>query len=416
MIRAFVKHATAATLLTHTDTPSPYERAVGFHAWAALVRLFGLMQMALLTSFLYVSPADAVCYVLFTVDVETRSIGTPNSDIWGILPGETERHGIERMMDILDQHGVKGTFFVNVYEAPKHGSEAMREVCCVIHQRGHDLELHTHPKPMFGVSYMQMTDLAAQTQILARGKSMIREWTGVDVVAHRAGSYMANFDTVRACGQAGIPVECSYNIVWSASDLGRAGLTQNAPVVYEGVLVVPVSAYVQASVGGWRSMRFLDIESSSPDEIRRVVSELKGHDVRTAVIMMHSFSFVRFGKPNLRAENSLEKVLDAFALDPDVRIVTARQLHDIWRANPGALQGGDYLPTTGWWMTYCRAWQRLDEGWKNVAVAAAPPATLALVGSIGGLVWRRRRRRAVAARIARAAETRPDGRRSSHGC
>ena len=55
------------------------------------------------------------------------------------------------MMNIFDEYGVKATFFVNVYEAAKYEDDTLAEVCRAIHSRGHDLELHTHPKPMFGI-------------------------------------------------------------------------------------------------------------------------------------------------------------------------------------------------------------------------------------------------------------------------
>jgi len=334
-------------------------------------------------------------YVLFTVDVETRTASgeSVDLDIWGKVAGHTPAHGIERMMDILDAHGAKGTFFVNVYSVPTHGEDALAAVCRLIADRGHDAELHTHPKPMFGVGYMQHADLPKQTEILAAGASLIDKWSGKAPVAHRAGGYMANTDTLTACRESGIPVDFSYNVAWPASGLSGAELTCNAPTVQEEVLVVPVTAYVQASLGRWRSLRFLDIESSSPDEIRAVVRDLHGHGVRTAVIMMHSFSFVRSGKPNLRAEGALDALVAEFVADPDVQVVTARALYDIWKRDPSALSGSDYLPTTGWWLTYCRAWQRWDEGWKNVAVAVAPIALATLMISGGAVWWRRRRKK-----------------------
>ena len=50
--------------------------------------------------------------VMITVDVESYTKGTPDQQIWGKQPdGE---HGIRRMMDMLDKHGLKGTFYLNV--------------------------------------------------------------------------------------------------------------------------------------------------------------------------------------------------------------------------------------------------------------------------------------------------------------
>jgi len=355
--------------------------------------LIGIMLLAIVAM---VRPAAAEpIYVLFTVDVETRTASgqSVELDIWGKVAGHTPAHGIERMMDILDAHRAKGTFFVNVYGIPTHGEEALAAVCRLISDRGHDVELHTHPKPMFGVGYMQHADLSTQTEILAAGARLIKAWIEKTPIAHRAGGYMANTDTLVACHEAAIPMDFSYNVAWPASGLSAANLTRNAPLAHEGVMIVPVTAYVQASLGNWRSLRFLDIESSSPAEIRAAVRDLHGHGVRTAVIMMHSFSFVRFGEPNLRVEQALDELVAEFVADPDVKVVTARDLYEIWKRDPEALSGSDYLPTTGWWLTYCRAWQRLDEGWKNVAVAFAPLVPATVVAGGGALWWRRRRKR-----------------------
>lgn len=335
----------------------------------------------------------APIWVLFTVDVESMKAGNPQRDVWGKLPGQAEKHGIDRMMDILDKHGAKGTFFVNVYEAPIHGEEALAEVCRVIHARGHDVELHTHPQPVFGVYAMRDADLAKQAEILQNGIEMIQQWIGKRVIAHRAGGYLANYDTLAACSQVRILTEYSHNWGYHGEGLAKPPLTTNKSVVHGDVLCVPVTNYIQASLGGWKSLRFLDIEASSPDEIRKVVADLQEHGVRTAVIMMHSFSFIRFGEPNLRAEGALDELVAEFVADPNVRVVTARQLHEIWQNRPAALLGRDYLPTTGWWLTYCRAWQRLDEGWKNVAVAFAPLVLAAAAATCGAACWRRRTKR-----------------------
>lgn len=211
------------------------------------MKIIGRATIIVLVAAISQTAMASPCYVLFTVDVEATMGGGPDAAIWGILPGEPERHGIERMMDIFDKHGLKATFFVDVYEAPLYGDDAMARVCQKVHDRGHNVGLHTHPGPMFHVPYMQGADLPTQVAILKRGLEMIRQWTGSDAVSHRAGGYMANLDTLIACKEAGIPLDFSYNIGWPASGLSGVGLTSNAPVVRDGVLVVPVTVYIQAS-------------------------------------------------------------------------------------------------------------------------------------------------------------------------
>lgn len=352
---------------------------------ASLVRSWACIAFLLIAA---TADAASPFYVLVTIDVETTSKAGPQQSIWGRLPGRSDEHGIGRFMDILDEHKVKGTFFANVYETAPGGDPFMREVCQTIARRGHDVELHTHPAPVFGVYGMSQADLATQVRILNYGAKQIEEWTGCRPVAHRAGAYAANLDTIRACSKTGIDADFSCNAGWPGCELAGASLTCNAPVAHDGIFLVPVTCYMQAGLGGWRSLRFLDVEASSQAELRKVISDLRREGVRAAVIMAHSFSFCRNGVVNRFAEDNLEKTLDWLAHEVDVQVVTARQLHDIWLADPARLNGADVLPYTGWWMTYCRAWSRLDDGWVNPTVAVTPPA---LAGAIVLLWWQRKR-------------------------
>lgn len=358
-----------------------------------LKKAIGSLCFAAATVLLSAYPVKAQekpLYAIFTIDVESMLHGNPETDIWGRLPGKSHNQGIEKMMDIFDEFGVKATFFVNVYEMPRHGWDASRLVCQTIHNRKHDVELHTHPKPMFGMGWLRQTDLQTQAMLLQAGKDAIEAWINDKVVAHRAGDFSADSNTLIACRLTNIPLDFSWNSAWPPCKLAD-GKVLNAPFVSDGVLEVPTTCYLQASAGEWNSPRFLDLESSSVEEAVKILQELKAHNTRTVVITIHSFSFSRWGNKHKKIENCLRSVLANFKADPQVKIVTARQLYEIWKADPNALTGNDYVPTTGWLLTYQRAWRRLDEGWKNIAVAFAPIG--AILMTIGGLAWLRLRRR-----------------------
>lgn len=329
-------------------------------------------------------------FLMLTVDVESPPNGDPEQDILGRIPGVSEDHGVSRIMDILDGHNVKGTFFVDVYEVGRE--KVLAEVCRTIQARGHDLELHTHPRPVSGAARMSQLGFDAQLRVLRVGQETIKGWTGTQAIAHRAGDYAANLETLTACREADLPLDFSLNAAWPDCDLRRVDLSENAPVVHDGVLCVPVTCYIQARVGSWHSLRFLDIEASSIAEIREVTSELRSHNVRVAVIMMHSFSLVRFGRPNERVEQALRDLVRSFAADPNIKITTAREIYEIWKTDRAVLVGEDYVPTTGLWMTYCRSWQQLGEGWKNIVLALGPFVCLAVLATLG-VTWRRWRRR-----------------------
>ena len=194
-------------------------------------------------------------HVLITVDVETRANGgLPDQDIWGRLPGSPEAHGITRMMDMLETFGVRGTFYLNPYETARFGATDMAEAARTIHRRGHDLELHSHPLPMFDIRYVCQADQPGQREILARGMELIAEWSDKRVIAHRAGAYAADRATLRAAGELGLRVDSSFSPA-SVRGVPADAPASNAPFELDGILEIPISFYVQAKLGRRRWLR-----------------------------------------------------------------------------------------------------------------------------------------------------------------
>jgi peptidoglycan/xylan/chitin deacetylase (PgdA/CDA1 family) len=329
---------------------------------------------------------------MITVDVESYGKGNPGLQIWGKQPdGE---HGIQRMMDMLDAHGLKGTFYLNVYEAAKHGETDIANVARTIHSRGHDLQLHTHPGPMFGSDYMQQASLEKQVEILKRGKELIRQWTGKTVVAHRAGGFYANLDTLKACKLVGLQIDSSFSPVSGDTALARQLPATNLPREIEGVVELPITRYAQARVGNWQSLRYLDIEGNSYDEMVNAIRQFRDAGFPVVTIMMHSFSFVRYGKADPVVEQRFDNLLKFLATEPGVKVITVSQLYPEWTAQISALQqGADLVPHTGVWLMYRRAWENL-KGWKNIVVAVTPPAMLLVVGAIT-IWWRQKKKKGI---------------------
>lgn len=317
---------------------------------------------------------------LFTVDVESRSRGQPTQDILGELPGHSGNHGVERMMDLLESHQVRGTFFLNVYEVAKHGDEVVRRVARAIHGRGHDLELHTHPRPMYPPYGMSQASFDEQVEILERGVALIEQWTGKRVVAHRAGAFLANGDTLRAVAAVGLAADCSlapgsHDSVPLIKELGASNLVQRIGGVWE----IPVTFYEQVRIGPWRSRRILDIEASSLDEIKRVTRVAIRQGLPTVCILMHSFSFTRHGRPDERIIRRFSALLEWLQAQDDLRIGTIEQAYKLLEGTPISGSVSTAVPCTGIWLTWARALQSWRDGWKNFAVAAAGVACLAFL-------------------------------------
>lgn len=331
----------------------------------------------------FMVPAAASTKVMVTVDVESyeRGNGNPDKQIWGKQPdGE---HGIRRIMDLLQKHRLKGVFYLNVYEAAKFGEPQIAAVARVINERGHDLELHTHPFPMYGVRTMQRADFDRQVEILQHGKQMIRAWTGKTVVAHRAGAFAANLDTLRAVHAAGLVVDSSLSPSTPRTTLSHQLPASNLPRVLYGVVELPITFYSQLRLGKWQSLQFLDVESTSLGEFKSVIRQFRNARFPIVNIMMHSFSFVRDGTENQALEQKFDQLLEFLAKEPGIEVVTVSQLYPAWTAQASVLEKGkDSVPYTGIWLTYWRAVEHVNEGGENLMVAAAPIVMILLGGGI----------------------------------
>lgn len=314
---------------------------------------------------------------IVTVDVETRTCGDSRQDISGLIPGYPGNFGIEKIMDVLEEHQARGTFFLNVYEIAKRGEEVILSAARLIHDRGHDLELHTHPRPMFGFYGMNQAPLLEQQAILEKGTSLLKAWTGKQVVAHRAGAFAANTDTIRAVAAAGLKVDCSLSAgsrvqVPLVAELGASNAAQRV----EGIWEIPVTCFDQVRVGSWHSRRILDIEGCSLSEIKRVVRWAVRHRLPTVSILMHSFSLSRHGKPNRRVIRRLSSLLAWLRVQDGVEIGTIEQAcHQL---DTGSLPpAAATIPATGVWLTWARATGSWNDGWKNLMVSIAGLGILA---------------------------------------
>lgn len=344
-------------------------------------------------------------YVFFTCDVESTHNGNPDKDIWGKT--KNGEHGIGKMMDILEKHGAKGTFFVDVYEAAKYGDEAFKNICLGIGKRGHDLELHTHPKPMFPKFFaLQSADLHAQIEIIMQGKDLINKWTNKKVIAHRAGGYQANYDTLTACYENGILMDSSMNYAYANyQGLMHPVFTINQAKIFyplsndnsikpyyaRGVLEIPVTAYDQLHLDTLISRKFLDIEVTSLNEFKKILESAINNRVKTVVIMSHSFSFSRYNTPtSIKLEKKLSNLLNYINNQKNLELVTFRDFFNLYKKDPSVIEGNSFIPTTGIWLTYLRSWGRLDQGYKNILVAFFPILLISFVVFIIFLKQRKR--------------------------
>jgi hypothetical protein len=245
----------------------------------------------------------------FTIDTET-SIGGAWQNGASPLPlgptvfGEVggRRYGVTLIMDILQQHGFAGTFFMEVFCAYHLRMDAVAKAFRCIQRRGHDVQLHLHPVHRFYWEYVnggprREKDLMfqfppdEQRELIRDGVKIFRQLSGKAPRAYRAGCYGAAESTLAALRENGILIDSSYNLSFLDQTCGFQYRPLNAPRILEGVAEFPVTNFRSGSPG--ESYKPLEISAVSVPEIVSTIRALQKSGCRDAVLVFHSFSFLK---------------------------------------------------------------------------------------------------------------------------
>lgn len=223
--------------------------------------------------------------------------------------GETQSNealGINWQMDIMDQHGFKGVFFVESLCATRGFQQSLYEIVTSIQSRGHDVELHAHTE-WFGfppvqslvgnkcAQHLKDYSLEEQVTIISAAKTALEE-CGVDsIVAFRAGNFGADENTLKAAKIVGLRIDSSYNPVYVGRACGmRFPNDRSQPFMINGIWEYPVTCYRDRPQLQRNHLRPLQITASSFREMSAVLQDAFRRRMDTIVILTHSFEMTHF--------------------------------------------------------------------------------------------------------------------------
>lgn len=322
--------------------------------------------------------------LIITVDVEDFFSPIASSDLIFIRRADGA-WGIPMIMDICERMGIKATFFVDVYNVDKTGESIIREACSEIYQRGHEVGLHTHPpiptqrahaiKARIMANYSQ----EEQTELIRIGQERIKGYIGCAPLSHRAGSYGANVETLRALETNGIYVDASF--FWRHSicrlNCNIDGLV-NRPCFIGRVLEVPVTVtrtrfLMPGGLPLFSMTKKIDVNWCNFDEMRGQIDALRQSGITPIIIFLHSYSFVKITPqlyPVLHVCEDFRKLLEDLAAQRDIVFKTisefAIQYHHIL-----PISDTDHLPEVNFEISRYRwrdfkhiYWSKLT--WKNL--------------------------------------------------
>lgn len=254
------------------------------------------------------SPANDSSYFLFTVDTEAnmRNMFRPNpqravdEQVFGRC--ENGEFGIVWMMNELDAHGLKGTFFVDILMHYQFGREGLERTVDAIRQRGHDIQLHLHPDPHFyfsadtrhlkliGALDSNDPDLFRRTLEIA--VSTFDEVVGHPPLAYRGGSYRIQPIAFPILAEFGIKFDST---VYAFKNCHAPPWlrTRTNPLLIDGVIELPVTWYAEHRDCGLTERQF-NLRVGGDTAMKAILND----DVpvaqrpRATVFMAHSYSFL----------------------------------------------------------------------------------------------------------------------------
>ncbi|MCK5799907.1 MAG: hypothetical protein KAI47_22105 [Deltaproteobacteria bacterium] len=236
--------------------------------------------------------------------------------VWGRFANQRHALGIGLIMNALNAHRLRATFYVDPMGSVIFGQEGLHAVCHEIQGRGHDIQLHLHPIQRQAdwitrrlsppSDHLTDYDLDGQTALLKEGIELLVE-AGVardDLVSFRAGHFSANEDTWRAMDRAGLRISSNYNPCYA--DKGMA--LRPSPRFHEGeepsglfdtglgVWELPISNFVEPS----GARRHLQVTAISLTEMKDILWQADALGVGEVTIVTHSFELYHLDDPELR--------------------------------------------------------------------------------------------------------------------
>ena len=235
-------------------------------------------------------------FVAVTVDTE---FSTHKDDIGirGRVDGSD--YGVPMIKKMLAEHGLKATFFVDVYTEKSEYTNYLKDVCSELKEDGHELALHTHPNGLFDPNRGSMVDYnpAEQIDIIAKGMQIFDEWFSAKPLSHRAGDWAANFYTLDALIEHGIRVDSSMFFGWPHCKLNDQPLSRNAVVMYKNKLMeIPASCFQCVPIKIFTPYRLISTDQNSFNETWSLINTMQVNGYPVITTVFHSFSFLKWNK------------------------------------------------------------------------------------------------------------------------
>jgi len=295
-----------------------------------------------------------------------------NNSIWAILTVDLENMNtplaegkynqnlfstevVKPLIQILDQYGIKAVFFASVFEYCRWDKKTIGEVLQYIDSKNHDIQLHTHPFWCYGRHHMWQYSLDDQIQILKHGRELFKEFLNRYPIAHRAGAYGLNNDTIEALRQNSIFIDSS---MFHRHLNCKQTWSRNRVIKHNDIIEIPVTGFYRDYYFDLKFIRaryrrkFIktDFDWCSVGELLDFIEYAKQNNTRVINLFMHSYSVLKPDRSyrhflsNDLFKKKLNRFLERCCRDKALRFITLQEFWDLYKNDPKLFSGSDHVP------------------------------------------------------------------------
>ncbi len=221
-------------------------------------------------------------------------------------PTREGQAGLGFVLDTLEDHGLRATFFIETLQTAWFGDGPMGAIAAEIAARGHDAQLHLHPvwtwfdapawrarladgRPNDDADGRSPAELIAW---IRRGQAAFARWGLPPPVALRTGNLRADRSVYQAMAACGLSI---------ASNVGRGLFEPRDPALrldagihrIGGVLELPVLSYAEHALPGRPRAKCLTVAGASFAETRFLLERAHQAGAPAVVLLTHCHEFAR---------------------------------------------------------------------------------------------------------------------------
>lgn len=205
--------------------------------------------------------------------------------------------GLPFTLQLLNQHGLHGVFFVESLFASHFGVKPLAEIVELIQAANQEVQLHLHPEwineslqPILPITGERQPNLRhftlqEQTRLIAHGKQLLEQAGATNLSAFRAGNFSFNLDTLAAVAANGLLYDSSYD---PGKGDGCYGLSTLSPVQEYGVYEYPMSVFTD----GFGTLRHAQLTACSYSELECLLWRALEQGQNNFMILSHNFEFL----------------------------------------------------------------------------------------------------------------------------